>query len=236
MAAELVMARLRIVPLLLALSFLLGCATATITSTRDVTVSGTALARPPLILVRDFELDAATVEEGSARHHFLLDSLIDRILRRPSCASEDPPACARQLTELIAETIVKNLNDAGLQARRISAAENLPAQGWLIRGLFTEVDEGNRLHRAVIGFGRGATQMQLVLGVDDLTKGTPEPLYEADVSAKSGSAPGAIVHISPVAIGVNFLIMKRDLERSAKTLADQVSTEIAKRAGALSGT
>jgi len=236
MAAELAIARTRIVPLLLPLSLLLGCATATITSTRDVTVSGTALARPPLILVRDFELDAATVEEGSARHHFLLDRLIDRILHRPSCATEDPPTCAHQLTELIAETIVKNLNDAGLQARRISVAESLPAQGWLIRGLFTEVDEGNRLHRAVIGFGRGATQMQLVLGVDDLTKGTPEPLYEADVSAKSGKAPGAIVHMSPVAIGVNFLIMKRDLERSAKTLADQVSTEIAKRAGALSGT
>jgi len=56
--------------------------------------------------------------------------------------------------------------------------------------MFTQVDEGNRLHRAVIGFGAGQTGLQLVVAIDDLAQGTPKPFYELDTSATSGKAPG----------------------------------------------
>ena len=56
------------------------------------------------------------------------------------------------------------------------------ARGCLARGIFTEVEEGNRLRRAVIGFGQGKTDLQVFVSLDDLKCGVPKPFYEFDTS------------------------------------------------------
>jgi hypothetical protein len=217
---------------------LLGCATATVTHPQDAAVAGAPVARPAIVLVRDFELDAAEIrsEPGLVPHPILGHTMVGGLLHGTSaCSSDEAAGCAHELRELIASSLVSDLNRAGLNAQRIGATDPLPARGWLVRGVFTDVDSGNRLHRAVIGFGSGATQMQLVLSIDDVAQGVPKPLYKADASATSGNAPGAAVLLNPIAMGARFVMSRDDLDKSAKKLAEQVSAEIARRAGVPSG-
>jgi hypothetical protein len=51
--------------------------------------------------------------------------------------------------------------------------------------VFAQVGEGNHLRRAVIGFGAGETELQVMVAIDDLSQGAPEPFYELDASARA---------------------------------------------------
>lgn len=215
------------------LLYLTACASAKVTETAATPVSPAA-APPSIILVDDFELDSVNVrsEPGLIPRPHLLGRLLPG---RSACNGDDPDGCAAELRELISSTLVEDLRKKGLNAVRANPAEPLPAAGWLVRGVFTDVDTGNRVRRAVIGFGSGATQLQLVLGIDDLSHGVPQPMYQADASASSGKAPGGVVLLNPVAMGARFVMARKDVDKSAKKLAEQVADAIAARAGVGSG-
>lgn len=216
-----------------ALLYLTACASAKVTETA-ATAAPPAATPPAIIVVYDFELDSVNVrsEPGLIPRPHLLGKLLPG---RSACNSDDPDACAAELRELISSTLVEDLRKKGLNAVRANPAEPLPAAGWLVRGVFTDVDTGNRVRRAVIGFGSGATQMQLVLGIDDLSHGVPQPMYQADASASSGKAPGGVVLLNPVAMGARFVMARKDVDKSAKKLAAQVADTIAARAGVATG-
>jgi len=44
-----------------------------------------------------------------------------------------------------------------------------------VRGVFTEVNKGNQLRRAAIGFGAGETNVQVIVAGDNLAGGAPRP-------------------------------------------------------------
>jgi hypothetical protein len=217
------------------LLYLTACASAKVTETAATPVAPAA-APPSIIVVEDFELDSVNVRSEPGllpqRPH-----LLGRLLPGHSACNggDDPDACAAELRELISTTLVEDLRKKGLNALRANPAEPLPAAGWLVRGVFTDVDTGNRLRRSVIGFGSGAAQMQLVLGIDDLSHGVPQPMYQADASASTGKAPGGVVLLNPVAMGARFVMARKDVDKSAKKLAAQVADTIATRAGVTSG-
>jgi len=213
--------------------YLTACASAKVTETAAGPAPSAAIP-PSIILVEDFELDSVNVrsEHGLIQRPHLLGRLLPG---RSACNSNDPDACAAELRELISSSLVEDLRKKGLNAVRANPAEPLPSSGWLVRGVFTDVDTGNRLRRAVIGFGSGATQMQLVLGIADLSHGLPQPMYQAEASATSGKAPGGAVMLNPVAIGARFVMARKDIDKSAKELAAQVADSIAARAGMPAG-
>ena len=82
-------------------------------------------------------------------------------------ATGDPSERARQIVESMAESLTQELRAKGMTPERLRD-QNLPREGWLVQGYFTEVDEGNRLKRAAFGFGRGATSMDLQVAISDL--------------------------------------------------------------------
>jgi len=106
----------------------------------------------------------------------------------------------------------------------------LPSQGWLVRGVFTEVAEGNRLRRAMIGFGQGQTDIQLIARIDDLSQGAPKPLYEVATDATSGSSPGAAPTLvtGPYGAAARFVMAGSDLEKNVKQTAAKITEEISK--------
>ena len=53
-----------------------------------------------------------------------------------------------------------------------------------MQGYFTEVDEGNRLKRAGIGFGRGSTSMYLQIDISDLVGSDPHAAFAVFGTAK----------------------------------------------------
>ena len=220
----------------LTLLMLAGCASAHVAPLQAVGggAPGQPAARPvppPVILVADFELEAADVHsEPGLIPHPVLGRVGGRLRGQSACAANDAAGCAQEVRELLATSLVEDLQKAGLNARRLAPGETLPAGGWLVRGVFTDVDTGNRLRRAVVGFGSGATQMQLVLAIDDLSSGAPRPLYQTDAEASSGRAPGGIVLMNPAMMAARFVMSRKDVDKNAKKLAQQVSDTVAARA------
>ena len=82
--------------------------------------------------------------------------------------SEDPTAKAQELTILLSNTIVAELNDAAIRAIRLEPGALTPQDGLLVGGEFLELDEGNRMRRAMVGFGAGSEEVKVQVEVYDL--------------------------------------------------------------------
>ena len=138
-----------------------------------------------IIYVSDFELDSENFQPdqspGAQRPH---------ILNGPLRQSKDPASEARKLVNLMATDIVQDLTKAGYKAQRLTSTDLRPAEGVWVHGVFTEISEGNRMQRAVIGFGAGQAKMDLFVTMNDLSR-PDKPLYTSAESGESGKKPGA---------------------------------------------
>jgi hypothetical protein len=213
-----------------------ACGSATVSARRDV--GAAADAAPATVYVRDFDLDAATIKTERGLLPPPPPGPLGRVLPSPPGAPKDGAVRARELIELMSKTLVGDLTKAGLVARRLRSDEGIPGNGWLVRGVFTEVNEGNRLRRAAIGFGAGDTSLQILVAVDNLAGGAPRPFYELDTTAASGTAPGAapaaVIVMNPYVAAARFVLAGRDLEQNVKQTAGKIAADVAARASAAS--
>ena len=183
----------------------------------------------PVVYVSDFELDAANVTTDQnpvdkARH------FAGGLLPRPFAHRDDPQARARKIVEQMADTLVADLRKAGIDARRLPAGAAQPTQGWLVRGVFLDVDEGNRLRRSMVGFGAGASEIDLAVAVDDLAKQAPEPLYqEIETHSKSKPGAGAAIALNPYVAAAKFVIARGEQRMSVERAAGEVSDAVVAR-------
>jgi hypothetical protein len=129
----------------------------------------------------------------------------------------------------MATSLANNLADKGVAVRRLKKSEQLPVNGWLVRGVFTEVQEGNQFRRAVIGFGAGQTALQVLVALDDLGQGTPKPMYELNTQADSGTLQGAVITLNPYVAAARFALSGSDLDRNIKQTAVQIAEQVARR-------
>lgn len=209
---------------------LCGCGTAKVSTRRTVGAAPTG--KPTVIYVSDFDLNAAAIKSkpGLLPPPPKLPGVGDMLPPLPGMPKK-PEVLARDLVDSMSTSLLKDLNKAGLTARRLKAGESIPTSGWLVRGVFTEVDQGNQLHRAVIGFGAGKTDLQVVVDINDLSQGAPKPFYELKTTADSGKAPGAgpMIVLSPAGAAARFVIAGGDLNRNVKQTASKIATELVER-------
>jgi len=176
------------------------------------------------VFVQDFELDAENFQPESG----LGSKIPEGPLPRPHVIrgkKEDPATQAKKIVDTMSNDLVKDLEKQGFTARRLLPGDAMPKDGWLLHGVFTEVDEGNRVRRAVIGFGSGSVKMSLYADVTDLTQPGPA-LYEFSNKDSSGKMPGAAITMNPVAAGVKFAMEKDASEKTIKKTASQIVTEL----------
>jgi len=185
----------------------------------------TATAAAPLaparrVYVQDFTLDAEASEPQRTG-----------ILQRPrlfqQLTGEDPAAHARRVVDDMATALVKDLDAAGVPAERLPPGRPLPPEGWLIRGVFTEIDTGSTLRRAVIGFGSGKTDMEVQVGVSDLASPQPtESFLVFGTVTDPSRLPGGAVTRNPYVVAAKFVLAKgapeRDVQHTAKTIAAEL--------------
>jgi hypothetical protein len=138
------------------------------------------LPRPTRILVYDFAVSAQEVKEYQG------------IMRQQPAikdASERERLLAQEAKDALAEELVDGLKSLGFVAER--AARNTRATGndLVIDGQFLTVDEGNPLHRLVIGFGTGASSVQTRVQVYQAPKA--DRLLEFTTQSESSKLPGA---------------------------------------------
>ena len=210
---------------------LCGCGTAKVAGHRETGIAHTA--RPAVVYVTDFDLEVGkiTSEQGLLLPPSKPPGPLGSILPPLPGTPKDPAKLARELVNSMSEALVKDLGKAGLTTRRLGRSDQVPSSGWLVRGVFTEVNQGNQMERSMIGFGMGKTDLQVMVDVADLTLGEPRPFYELNTKADSGRMPGAapMAALNPAAGAARFVMAGDDLKHNVKQTASKIAQEVAQR-------
>lgn len=212
-----------------------GCGTAKVASQHAITPAPPT--KPAIVYVADFDLDTNGMKGKSGILPALpkppgpMGNGLPLHLPPLPRASKDPQTRARELVDSMSASIVRDLAKAGLNARRLSAKETPPNTGWLVRGAFTTVNQGDQLQRAAIGFGAGKTDLQVLVDIADLSQDCPKRFHELTTTADSGKAPGAgpMMVLCPAGAAARFVLAGQDLDRNVKQTASKIAGEITKR-------
>jgi hypothetical protein len=179
--------------------------------------------RDTKVWVSDFELDVGDVKTDKGG---IVGEVRPGILERPRKRREqDPEYQAKKIVDLMAKSIVADLEKAGYKAERLPPGAAQPATGAWVRGVFTEVDEGNRRRRAIVGFGSGETKMDLYVTLTDLAA-PQKPLYEAANKENSGKKIGAVITMNPYVAAAKFVMEKQAPEKTVKKTASDIAKEV----------
>lgn len=180
--------------------------------------------RPNVVYVTDFDLE---FPQGAPSQDALLLRQGPLSRMRDRLQGGDPVTKAHAAVGLMAASITDDLNSDGVPAQRLSAGAPKPTSGWLVRGVVTELDEGNQLRRAMVGFGAGESELQLWVGVTDLTRNPDAPFYTLDAKDSSGKMPGAVVKFNPYVAAAKFVMSRHATERDVKATASAIAKSIA---------
>jgi hypothetical protein len=225
----------RLVAVVLALT-VTACAP---TKVRPIGATSTdPLPRPDMVLVYDF---AVSPEQVSLNR-----GLFARVGREVSSASvtEDEAKIGREVAEGFAVELVKRIQRLGLPAERASADQAAPPGTLAITGQFLSIDEGNRMRRAMIGFGAGQSEVRALAQVALQTAHGPLLAEEFETSGASARTPGVAPMIGPglavrgaagvassvaVSGGTHALSEHRtEVEADARRIADELGKQLGK--------
>ncbi len=171
--------------------------------------------------VQDFDLEYQNVQTDSG-----IRGRIGVLQRLPRPLQGDPAEKAQMLVSTMSDCLVAEISDGGVPSQRLAQGAPRPADGWLIRGVFTEVGEGNRLHRAVIGFGVGASSMEVLVSVSDLARDPEHPFVLFGTVKDPNILPGGIVFLNPYVIAAKFVLGKNASERDVKKTCKEIANEL----------
>jgi hypothetical protein len=173
----------------------------------------------PLVYLTDFELNA--VPPIPAR------------LRPPTSpvtqADEEPSAQAARLVKLLTLALTTSLKKAGYSVPPFPSTGARPDKGLLIRGVFTEADEYNRVRRVVLGSGSKSAKFVVYVGVNNLA--SPEqPLYQL-VSPNTSGPPvdtrlGPLITITSYGPVTSFELDRRPSDDSVKNMAADIVAKL----------
>jgi len=180
-----------------------------------------------MVYVTDFDLEFPQSGQ-SGQASLIRQGPLSRLRER--LQGGDPVSKAHAAVGLMAESITSDLVGDGVPARRLYPGEPRPSSGWLVRGVVTELDEGNQLRRAMVGFGAGESELQLWVGVTDLARNPDAPFYTVEASDGSGKMPGAIVKLNPYVAAAKFVMSRHATERDVQQTASAIAKAIADEA------
>jgi hypothetical protein len=186
---------------------------------------------PNTVYISDFDFKLGPAQQSERAAVPKPAPLADRVGYGRPRIPRTPEQRARDLVDLMSRSLLDDLHQAGIPARRLPPGAPLPSSGWLVRGVFLQLDADGQLHRTVVGFGTKSAQIEVVAAVDQLGVRAPQPLYTID-AAQSAKSPGAVVTLNPYVPLGRFVLMARDLERNVKSTAADVADEVKMQVGA----
>ncbi|MGA9917213.1 DUF4410 domain-containing protein [Paraburkholderia sp.] len=197
-------------------------------STLSAAADGVPFAAPvPIVYVSDFELDVANVKPDSGPGQ-RLRGLRGMLPSGPGPLGKDknPEDHAKDIVNEMADALTADLKAGGVDARRSAPGQPLPATGWQVRGVFLSVDDGNRLRRAMVGFGAGQNDIQVAVSCDSLGTADLPPLYQSVEEADSKGKPGAVIKLNPYVIAAKFVMASGDEKKTIKKTAQEISDSV----------
>jgi len=195
------------------------------TASASGAANASLVANPRPVVVYDFAFDVAQLhtDQGlmSGRQ-----GPVKRIVGGLQ-PEESPAQKAARLAGLLSESIAKELADLKIPASRESRGGPLPADGLLVAGEFLQVDEGNRLKRAIVGFGAGATEVLAQVAVYDLAQSRDQPILVYGTGTGSKPMPGAVVTLNPYAMAAKYVLSRNATEKDVRKLGSQIAKDLA---------
>jgi hypothetical protein len=178
---------------------------------------------PSVIYVRDFDLGYSDSQEDSGGRGRIIGRVLPRLSQR-----NDPEQKAKKLVSTMTETLINGFTKNGIVTRQAIPGTPLPPEGWLISGVFTEVDQGKRLIRATIGFGAGSTEMEVYVTVGNLADTPWDPFIIFGTEKEPNRIPGAVVTKNPYVAAAKFVMGKNASDRDAKKTAGEIVETVMK--------
>jgi hypothetical protein len=169
---------------------LAGCAGASVTP--QVQGGPASASRPTTVYVYDF---AVTTQEVTLNQGFFqrtYQSMSDENVEQAQVALAD------QTAQALSYQLVAELQAMGLYAIRLP--RGTPASGnniLVVDGQFTDIDEGNKLRRMVIGLGVGQSKLDASVQVYQVVDGSRTQILDFNTHANSGAMPGAAIMGAP---------------------------------------
>ena len=153
----------------------------------QVETGAATLPQPQVVIVDSFaaSADEVTMDEG------LSAEVVEAIkAHRGDSRTEQEVQASRQVANAIADKLVVEIRDMGLNAQRGSTVPAGMHNAVLIKGQLVSIDEGNRTERVIIGLGAGRSDVRAQVQVYELTAAGRQLIDTIEVDAKSGLAPG----------------------------------------------
>jgi hypothetical protein len=184
-----------------------------------------------VIYVQDFDIDPGAFKQdkgGITGKGFLVPPPPGF----PTRKRHDSAAEAQRLVKLMSKSLLADLRKAGLSVIWLSPTEARPTEGLVVSGVFTEMNEGNQMRRALIGFGAGASKMELIVRVADASQ-PDQSLYDVATGKSSGRRPGTMVplnaYLGAAGFVAKFAMTKNAPEKMIKKTASQIAAELNKQ-------
>ena len=148
---------------------------------------GEALPKPEKVVIFDFTVpdDVISVDESPA-------AKLHRSRRGEGAQAKAEETVSRQVQASFSKALLHELQQASVTAETAQGADSpAPPNALLVRGEFTAIKEGNKTKRVLIGFGKGASDVQAHVTVSLATEQQPVVLLEFNAKSQSGKKPGA---------------------------------------------
>jgi hypothetical protein len=190
---------------------------------RGALTAETNLPRPARILVYDFAVNAQEVKEyqGIMRQQPTIKD-----------AAERERLLAQEVKDALAEEMVNALRPLGFVVERVARGTAATGNDLIVDGQFLTVDEGNPLHRLVVGFGTGASTVQTRVQVYQTAEA--RKLLEFTTQSDSSKLPGAAPALGVGAVAQGGVTAGMAVTNAAVSGVKTYKSDVA-RMGAASG-
>jgi hypothetical protein len=203
----------------LACCFVAACSQTGIRKT--ALTSETNLPRPSRILVYDFAVSEQEVKEyqGIMRQQPTIKD-----------AAERERLLAQEVKDALAEELVDALKPLGFVAERVARGTGAEVNDLVIDGQFLTVDEGNPLHRLVVGFGTGGSTVQTQVQVYQAPEA--RKLLEFTTQSDSSKLPGAAPTLAAGAVAQGGVTAGMVVANTAVSGVKTYKSDVARMAAA----
>jgi Domain of unknown function (DUF4410) len=183
---------------------------------------GQTFPRPQVVVVESFAVSPAEVKVSEG----LSDEVraLTESGSRPSRTEQEQQA-GRQVAEAIADKLVVEIRDLGLQAERGSGLPAGVQNAVLVTGQLISIDEGNEAERVAIGLGAGRSSVRAHVQVFELTPTSSRLIDTIEVDAKSGLTPGMAETMGAGALAGHLLVstvVSSTMQVATETMSDSV--------------
>lgn len=215
-------------------SFVVGCAGTSVRDTREIAYSGQP--RPTQVLIYNFAASPEDIQQNSS-----IFAKIQGQLANTNQTAEEIKL-GREVADAMATELTQKIAALGLNPIRADRSLRVLPGAILITGQFTNINEGNRLRRNVVGLGLGQSSLDSKVSVLAPSASGYQELISFDAHADSGEMPGAAV-MGPAGaaagagtaavIGANAAVggvksYKSASAQQAKKMAEQIADELAR--------